>query len=236
MHRHVKKLWTHDVGLTALLIMLFIQIFVLYPFETSPTGEMLVHFFFMLILISGMMTVVGTPIWGRLTLALGSLSLVCRALTYTHADLIPQVVNPIMTAFFSAILIVVIIIQVFREGPINGHRIAGAICVYLLLGMLWGSLYLSIEFVWPEAFSFAQTPASLGVHSRAGRLYYFSFITLTSVGYGDVLPVYSVAQTIAMLEAVVGQLFPAILIARLVSMEIEDRQDKRTRSLNTTED
>jgi hypothetical protein len=236
MHRHVKKLWTHDIGLTALLIMLFIQIFVLYPFETSAIGQMLVHLIFMLILISGMMTVVGTPVWGRLTLVLGSVSLVCRALTYTHSGLVPQSLNPLMTAFFSAVLIIVIILQVFREGPINAHRISGAICVYLLVGLFWGSLYVLIDLQWPGAFSYPQLPASLEFHSRAGKLYYFSFITLTSVGYGDVLPVHSGAQTLAMLEAVVGQLFPAILIARLVSMEIEDRQGKRRRSLDSTED
>ena len=59
------------------------------------------------------------------------------------------------------------------------------------------------------------------------KLLYFSFITLTSVGFGDIVPVHPVAQTLAMLEALIGQLFPAILLARLVSLEIESRQHKR---------
>ena len=65
MHRHVKKLWTHDVGLTVLLGMLFFQIFVLYPFETSVVGKMMVHISFGLILASGAMTVVGTLFGGE---------------------------------------------------------------------------------------------------------------------------------------------------------------------------
>jgi len=229
MHRHVKKLWTHDVGLTVLLGMLFMQIFVLYPFETSAVGKMVVHISFSLILISGAMTVVGTPIWGRVILVFVILSLISRSVSGIYPSVLLDSLNALMAAIYFALLIIVILLQVFREGPINAHRIAGAVSVYLLIGMAWGSMYLFVDLQLPGSFSLAQIHTHTGVHSLAVKLYYFSFITLTSVGYGDIYPVHPAAQSLTMLEALVGQLFPAILLARLVSMEIENRQDKRNR-------
>jgi len=232
MHRHVKKLWTHDVGLTVLLGMLFFQIFVLYPFETSAVGKMMVHFSFALILVSGAMTVVGTPIWGRVILVLVILSLIFRSVSCIYPSVLLESLNALISAIFLILLIVVILLQVFREGRINAHRIAGAISVYLLIGMAWGSLYLFVDLQSPGSFSLAEVHTQTGVHSVAVKLCYFSFITLTSVGYGDIYPIHPAALSLSMLEALVGQLFPAILLARLVSMEIEDRQKKHSNGLD----
>ncbi|MBM3302339.1 MAG: hypothetical protein FJY85_20600, partial [Deltaproteobacteria bacterium] len=66
MHRHAEKLWTHDAGLSALLGLLFLQIFVVFPFVDSTAGKMLVPIVFTLIVVSGVMTVIGTPHWGRM--------------------------------------------------------------------------------------------------------------------------------------------------------------------------
>jgi len=124
-------------------------------------------------------------------------------------------------------LIAGILIRVFHEGPINVHRIAGAVAVYLLIGFLWGGLYLIIGLLFPGAFSFTHPPLSGNIPDLQAKLVYFSFVTLTTIGYGDIHPVHPAAQNLAVLEGLVGQLFPAILIARLVSMEIEDRRGKR---------
>ncbi len=79
----------------------------------------------------------------------------------------------------------------------------------------------------PSAFTFATILVPNEFHKLQSKLFYFSFITLTSVGYGDIMPVNPASQTVAILEALIGQLFPAILLARLVSLEIENRQSRK---------
>ncbi|MBM3300968.1 MAG: two pore domain potassium channel family protein [Deltaproteobacteria bacterium] len=132
-----------------------------------------------------------------------------------------------MSIFFIGLLMFVILIQVFREGPVNAHRIAGSVAVYLLLGTLWGSIYFLIALHAPWSFQFTAGSVPAQPHALAAKFVYFSFITLTSVGYGDIVPVHPLAQTTATLEAIIGQLFPAILLARLVSLEIADRSSAR---------
>lgn len=226
MRKLLTKMWLSDVGLTGLLVVLFFQIFVFFPLADSPIGKTLVYGAFFLILISGILTVIGTHVWARLVVALATLSLIPRCIGLFHESPNLVSINALMGALFAALLMAVILIQVFREGPVNVHRIAGSIAVYLLIGLTWGAVYLVIAMQSPDAFIFPPYMATTDAHVLQAKLFYFSFITLTSVGYGDILPVHPVAQTLAMLEALIGQLFPAILLARLVSLEIESRQQR----------
>ena len=121
-----------------------------------------------------------------------------------------------------ALLTAFILRLVFREGPITGDRIRGAIAVYILLGVLWSLAYQLLDRLAPGSFHFAETARpTLGRLSH--RLVYYSFVTLTTVGYGDITPVHPLARSLAAGEALVGQLYPAILIARLVSLQIASR-------------
>jgi hypothetical protein len=108
---------------------------------------------------------------------------------------------------------------VFAKGPVTVHRIIGAILLYMLVALIFVSLYLFIGEAFPGAFVhlvIADSP-------RLGAdVIYFSFTTLTSVGYGDMFPVHPLARSLCNLESICGQLFPAILIARLVSLHVEE--------------
>jgi len=220
-------MWLSDVGLTALLILLFLQIFVLYPLADSAVGKILLSALSFLIVISGVMTVIGTHIWAKLVVALAVLNLGTRILGHVHHDLDLDTMNALMAVVFAGLLVWVILIQVFREGPVNAHRIAGSVAAYLLIGYVWGEAYLVVALLSDGAFSIPQTAVFLDSERLLQELLYFSFVTLTSVGYGDIIPVHPVAQRLAMFEALIGQLFPAILLARLVSLEIESRQERR---------
>ena len=112
-----------------------------------------------------------------------------------------------------------ILTRVFKKGPITFHRIEGAIAVYLLLGLAWAYAYQLLAYLDPGAYSGAVT-ASGGFSSWT----YFSFVTLATLGYGDIAPVHPVARSLATAEAITGQLYLAILIARLVSEELFYRQ------------
>jgi voltage-gated potassium channel Kch len=113
---------------------------------------------------------------------------------------------------------------VYRPGPINLHRIQGAIAVYLMLAYIWARAYKIVALGDPGAFNIST--ASLSPQSLSHRLTYFSVVTLTTVGYGDIVPVSPVARALATLEALTGQLFPTVTLARLVSMELYYRQQR----------
>jgi hypothetical protein len=112
----------------------------------------------------------------------------------------------------------------FGPGRVTWHRVQGAIALYLILGLLFAHLYGLLNVLVPEAF--ANVPAGLNADAvfYRGRLLYFSFVTLTTTGYGDIVPLHPIARSLATLEAVIGQLFPATLLARLVSLELEGRR------------
>jgi voltage-gated potassium channel Kch len=101
---------------------------------------------------------------------------------------------------------------VFGAKRISRHQLLGAVVVYLNLALLFTGAFGAIHWVFPDAFTNGTTVAL-----QTGELVYFSLTTLTSTGYGDILPVHPVARSLANLEAVIGQLFLAILLARLVS-------------------
>jgi hypothetical protein len=116
--------------------------------------------------------------------------------------------------------------QVFGEGRVTGHRIRGAIVVYLLLGALWAFLYQVVALTIPQAFRLPEGFDGGDPDALRRIMTYYSFITLTTIGYGDITPVHPVARTLAMLEGLVGQLYPAITLARLVSLAVIHQQEK----------
>lgn len=126
---------------------------------------------------------------------------------------------------FLILVVVLILRDVLQNGEVTANRLYGSICVYLLLGVVWATVYALIAFSQPGSFTIAQSylpledHAGLGYH-RFSIFLYHSYVTLTTLGYGDVSPVSEVARTFSWLEAVVGQLYLAVLIARLVGLYI----------------
>ena len=108
--------------------------------------------------------------------------------------------------------------NVMRAHRPAGDRIVGAICVYLLIGLAWAKVYETLNTVAPGSFRFP--PDTAWAAPGPLRYTYVSFITLATVGYGDVTPVTPLAGTLAWLEAVTGQLYLAITIARLVALSL----------------
>jgi hypothetical protein len=109
---------------------------------------------------------------------------------------------------------------VFGAGTVTRDRIGGAVALYMLVGLIWADAYQLISVVVPG--SFVDASARDGSLDRASWVY-FSFVTLTTVGYGDVVPVARAARSLANLEALIGQLYPAIVLARLVSLQVAGR-------------
>jgi voltage-gated potassium channel Kch len=107
--------------------------------------------------------------------------------------------------------------QVLFVGKVDSNRIVGSISLYLLLGLLWTLIYLFLLMIDPEAFRGLEAETWREAFPRAA---YFSFVTLTTLGYGDILPTNPVAQFFAYMEAVAGVFYMAIVVASLVSIGI----------------
>jgi ABC-type multidrug transport system fused ATPase/permease subunit len=112
-------------------------------------------------------------------------------------------------------------VAVFAPGRVTYHRILGAIVVYMATAYLFVALYHLLVVTDPNAFT--GLPSGGPGPATLTSLIYFSYVTLTSTGYGDIAPVHPLARGLANLEAVVGQLYPAILLARLVSLHAQGR-------------
>ncbi len=110
---------------------------------------------------------------------------------------------------------------VLRSRRVTRETVQLGLSCYLLLGLLWAAAYMTLELLQPGSLSL---PRDLPVPALYGQASYFSFVTLTTVGYGDILPVTPVARGLANLEAVAGVLFIAVFIARLIAAyEMEQR-------------
>lgn len=105
---------------------------------------------------------------------------------------------------------------------VNSEVICAGMSVYLLLGLMWMFGYLLVAQAVPDAFAFTAGPAA-GQSLHLHNAFYFSFITLSTVGYGDIIPVSNVARMLAVMEAITGTLYVAVLISRLVAMYSSER-------------
>ena len=113
--------------------------------------------------------------------------------------------------------------QVAIGTDITANRLVGAICVYLLLGVIWAMVYTLVNTVSPGSFAGFSPMNDLGWDSE---WLYFSFVTMTTLGYGDILPVSATARGLAYMQAVVGQFYIAVLVAGLVGAYVSRRSEQ----------
>ena len=125
-----------------------------------------------------------------------------------------------------------ILAKVFEAKEVTADTISGAICVFLLIGLAWAFLYSVVEFLHPGSFNIAQSLAHTSIHSlhqQTTLFIYYSFVTLTTLGYGDITPLTPPARSLAVVEAVIGQLYLVVLIARLVGLHIVHSSTKNSK-------
>jgi voltage-gated potassium channel len=142
----------------------------------------------------------------------------------TWALLISHSIILVLIGFFC----VTILSYVLRRGRVNSDRIFAAICVYMLMGYGWSFVYSILVELQPQAFV---ATTEVGLHDFVARLLqlrYFSFTTLTTVGYGDIVPHSALARTLTVLEAVMGQFYLVVLVGRLVGLHIVHETAQRS--------
>jgi hypothetical protein len=112
------------------------------------------------------------------------------------------------------------------SSSVDVNKIIGAICIYLLLGLDWSFLYLFINMAIPNSFNGL---SSTEIGNQLPELVYYSFVTITTLGYGDLTPVKPLARTVAFLEGFVGQFYVAVLVAWLVGMFLSSKDQNHKR-------
>jgi hypothetical protein len=155
-------------------------------------------------------------------LLLGPLVLLALALTDIDSPPFWRIAGGLLTALALALLAAALLRQVLADGRVTVARIEGAIALYLLAALVFAHVYGALEMA--NAGAFTLGPGNGPVQTLDRRFLYFSLITQTSTGFGDVAPVHHFARSVVALQAVCGQIFTAVLLARLVSLEIMDRQ------------
>jgi hypothetical protein len=113
---------------------------------------------------------------------------------------------------------VVVAQAVFRPGRVTYHRIVGAILLYLLIALAFATLFVLVGLTLPSSFKDLTFEDNAAL---ANSVYYLSLVTLTSTGYGDIVPLHPIARSLCNVEGIVGQLYPATLLARLVTLELQ---------------
>jgi hypothetical protein len=158
----------------------------------------------------------------RLGMGLSTMSLMLAVVAYFHRSRTADVSESLVVLLFSIVSAFVTARDVFKGNRIDRNMLYGAVCVYLLIGLIWAILYkLVIEF-WPPGFTGLEVD---GGTIDFDNLLYFSFVTLASLGYGDITPVAPLARTLAYFEVVTGQFYIAIMVAGLVSNYLEERRE-----------
>jgi hypothetical protein len=193
------------------------------PMVTLPEwGLFVLAFVFALTIISGAFATIQQPSVKYFVVGLTLLSLAVDLM----GELIPRMRAPALdTTLKTACLVILVCMtlnRTLRPGPVTVYRVVGGIAGYLLIGYTWAFAYQLFLQENPAAIYF-DVPAAGAPAREISGLIYFSFTTLTTVGYGDIHPVHPAVRSLAVAEALVGQLYLAILISSLVGMALQAR-------------
>jgi hypothetical protein len=216
-HRHF---WSDESSLTSLLVVTVISLFVTCAPGEFPLGDLITDILFSLILATGVLATFRQH-WVRLlAIVIAVISMILTWKQHIHPIGYLIIPDNAFKIVFLGLLLAVLAVQVFRSGPVTAHRIRGAVVIYLLLGVMWSFFYNIADVAIPHAFHYTQDLAVSGSHALDRLLTYFSFTTLTTTGFGDITPNAPMTRTLAIFEALTGQLYLVITLARLVSMGI----------------
>jgi Ion channel len=216
--QHLRRKYS-DWLLTLLTALLVLMIFVFAPMQARG------FFAFQGFAIAGLLVVIG----GVIIISANpiALALMCIAVVANVVVFVLRLYEPPWSynlhLLAAAWLIIAIALgtivagAVFRRGRVTYHRIVGAVLLYLLIAVGFAALFAFVGLSIPDAFKGVAFEDDAAL---ASELFYLSFVTLTSTGYGDIVPVHPVARSLCNIEAIVGQLYPATLLARLVTLEL----------------
>jgi hypothetical protein len=200
------------------LLIVLALLFLSFPFvEEVKGGDIIVSVLLSLVLISAVIAVANRGLTLVVAVLLMIPAIAGRWINHFRPDLVPPAVFLVSGLLLVAFVVVNLLSFVLRAPSVNTEVLCASISAYLMLGLIWTMAYWLVDQLTPGgAFSFN---TNAGKQSMNGfNAFYFSFITLSTVGYGDITPLSRIARWLAALEAMTGLLYVTVLIARLVSL------------------
>lgn len=211
-----------DPLLTTVTVLLVALMFLVAPLHAAGIIQAEAYgFAIMLLMIGCILVVSASPFAAAVMLTAVGVASAAAVLRLTRRSAFDILLDAIAWATIGLVLVWAVSRAVFGPGRITYHRVIGAILLYLTIGLTFVAAYTFVGLLFPGAFAgltIADSPA------LASDLIYFSFVTLTTIGYGDIVPVHPIARSLCNIEGIIGQLYPATLLARLVSLELEGRR------------
>ena len=206
------------------LLISLVLFFIIYPMlEQSIVATRVLNLFFLWILLSGVYAIANTrgPLIFSLTLVVLTTALRWAYYFYqlNSLSILESMGNVILLMFIG----VHILQFILRQRIITAELIYAGLSVYLIFGLAWASIYHIIDMWQPGSFILSNID---NPRQDFFQMWYFSMVTLTTLGYGDIAPASMVARTFVVLEAIMGQFYLAILIASLVGRGITQKHDK----------
>ncbi len=214
------------------LLISLLLLFFFYPFfEKVSFGVRVLDIVFLFILLSGIYAISEKRNVFIIALLLAITGYGSTILNYFLMIRPLQYLSFVTYGIFFTILTALIISYIIRQEKVTTNTIYGSICGYLLIGVIWTLLFSMVELFEPGSFFLIGEPLVDHREATVNRqvftnLIYYSYVTLTTLGYGDVIPVSPPAKALSSLEAVTGQLYIAVLIARLVALQIVHSSQK----------
>ncbi len=203
---------------TVQLLIVLALFFIFAPFvEEIEGGELIVSGLFSLVLLAGVVAVADRKRILAIAIVLAFPAITGRWINHFRPDLISPVVFLVSGLILIAFVVGQLLRFILRAPSVTTNVLCASISAYLMLGLMWTMAYWLVDQLTPGgAFSYN---TNAGTHSISGFTgFYFSFVTLSTVGYGDITPVSRIARWLAAMEAMTGLLYVAVLIARLVSL------------------
>ena len=219
--------WIEDRGLSVFLAFLVLVTVFVPKFTLSRYGRIGLGLIFALMLFSGAVATIHKRVLMYLIIALTVLEFTADLIVEFNPSFSHPAWDTALKISGLSILVVMTLRQTFGPGPVNVHRVMGGVAAYLLIGVTWAFGYKLLMEQRPDAIHFQTFIGGIPT-AEPSLLMYFSFSTLTSVGYGDAYPVHRIARSLATAEALIGQLYPAILIATLVGLSLQARFSAET--------
>jgi hypothetical protein len=218
---HMSEFWSGDLGLTLTTISLVVLIFVITPLrEAGLPGRFFFDLIMVTLMISGALAVNQSRIATAFVIVIVFAGAAVLGAGRIHPTPFLHQFGSVLSTITLLLYVRIVLLVMFRKGPVTWSRIQGGVCAYLLLGMAWASAYQFIEQRYPGSIQFVTAPAD--IDQLTSKLTYYSFGILTSLG-SDIAPVHPFARSLTLGEAVVGQLCPAILMGALVAMAMQSR-------------
>ena len=217
------------LALLILLLLLLVAMPLVSLSERPVLIRCVISGLFIAVILSAVFAVSPRRVTGIVAWVLAALAIIAQIADSLNTNTFLSVARHVLSIAVIGYTVVLMLQYLFSKKRVTPNMIYASLCAYLLMGVLWAVIYSFIDVLQPGAFAGAVGDAANGMEMRFGTgvsvgPIYYSLVTLTTLGYGDIVPATASARMFSAIEAVFGQLYIAVLVARLVGLHISQSQ------------